>query len=410
MRLRHIITLCSALLLLFTASRTGASSPDTSPLPKVFCADPHAMGAAKAKLAAGDNSLKPALDRLLRDANHALEIKPPSVMDKRRVPPSGDKHDYMSQAPYFWADTNSPGHYIRRDGERNPESKQDSDAGHFGSVCSNTHTLALAYYFTGDERYAAKAAELVRVWFLNPATRMNPNMNFGQGVPGEIDGRPAGLIGARGLVDLIDGIGLLATSKSWTASDQQALSAWMNDYFKWLTTSKIGRGEGDASNNHGTFYDTQATAIALFIGKTNAARELLMQALEKRIAKQIEPDGRQPRELARTLSFNYSLFNLRALTVLASLGQNAGVDLWHYQTPDGRSMLAALKFVTPYADPAKQWPFKQIHARDQQSLGELLVRIVPVYPDSGLDKALKFYSSDKMNDSRQRLLYPTASL
>jgi hypothetical protein len=408
--MRHIIKLCSALLLLFTASLAGAATSDSLPLPKVFCADPHAMAAAKAKLATGDNSLKPALDRLLHDANHALEIKPPSVMDKRRVPPSGDKHDYMSQAPYFWADTNSPGHYIRRDGERNPESKQDSDAGHLGSVCSNTHTLALAYYFTGDERYAAKAAELVRVWFLNPATRMNPNLNFGQGVPGEVDGRPAGLIGTRGLVDLIDGIGLLATSKSWTASDQQALSAWMSDYFTWLTTSKIGRGEGDASNNHGTFYDTQATAIALFLGKTNAARELLMQAREKRIAKQIEPDGRQPRELARTLSFNYSLFNLRALTILASLGQSAGVDLWHYQTPDGRSLLAALKFVTPYADPAKQWPFQQIHRRDQQALGELLVRTAPVYPDNGLDKALKFYSPDKMNDGRQRLLFPTASL
>jgi hypothetical protein len=135
-----------------------------------------------------------------------------------------------------------------------------------------------------------------------------------------------------------------------------------------------------------------------------------MQAREKRIAKQIEPDGRQPRELARTLSFNYSLFNLRALTVLASLGQNAGVDLWHYQTPDGRSLLAALKFVTPYADPAKQWPYKQIHPRDEQSLGELLARTVPVYSDSGLGKALKFYSPDKMNDSRIRLLYPTAAL
>jgi hypothetical protein len=184
----------------------------------------------------------------------------------------------------------------------------------------------------------------------------------------------------------------------------------MSDYFKWLTTSKIGRGEGDATNNHGTFYDTQATAIALFLGRTNTAHELLMQAREKRIAKQIEPDGRQPRELARTLSYNYSLFNLRALTVLASLGQNAGVDLWHYQTPDGRSMLAALKFLTPYADPAKQWPFKQIHARDEQGLGELLVRTVPVYPNSGLDKALKFCSPDKMSDSRLRLLYPTASL
>src|SRR5215472_1533716 len=106
MFLRSIAKPSSVLCLLFAATLAGATDPDTLPLPKVFCADPHAMAAAKAKLAAGDNSLKPALNRLLRDANHALEIKPPSVMDKRRVPPSGDKHDYVSQAPYFWADTN----------------------------------------------------------------------------------------------------------------------------------------------------------------------------------------------------------------------------------------------------------------------------------------------------------------
>ncbi len=403
---RYLLICLLSLAYLLTKSNAGAAGPD---LPNVFCADPHAMAAARAKLASGDSSLKPALDRLLKDAQNVLELRPHSVMEKKRVPPSGDKHDYLSQAPYYWADTNSPdGRYIRRDGERNPEEKLDSDAGHFGAVCSNTHTLGLAYYFSGDEHYAAKATEFVRVWFLNPATRMNPNLNFGQGVPGEVDGRPAGLIGTRGLVELLDGISLLAPSKSWTPADQQALSAWMSDYFSWLTTSKIGRGEADAANNHGTFYDTQATAIALFLGRTSMARELLLQAREKRIAKQIEPDGRQPRELARTLSFNYSLFNLRALTILASLGQNVGVDLWHYQTPDGRSIFAALKFVSLYADPAKQWPYRQIHARDQRGLGELLFRTGPIYADKELNKALKFYDSEKLNDSRLRLLYRTA--
>jgi hypothetical protein len=234
---------------------------------------------------------------------------------------------------------------------------------------------------------------------------MNPNLNFGQGVPGEVDGRAAGLIGARGLVDLLDGVDLLAPSQSWTSTDQQALSSWMTDYFKWLTTSKIGREEGDASNNHGTFYDTQVVAIALFLGKTDVAHAVLKQACEKRIVKQIEPDGKQPRELARTLSFNYSVFNLRALTVLASLGQNAGVDLWHYQTSDGRSLPAALKFIAPYADPAKEWPYKQIRPRDRHSLGELLLRTDAIYPGCGLEKSLKFYNAEDFADNRLRLLY-----
>jgi len=140
-------------------------------MPGIFSADPQTLVASKSALAAGDATLRPALNRLLADADKGLERKPSSVMDKIQIPPSGDKHDYISQAPYFWRDTNSPGaKYVNRDGERNPEAEKNSDARNFATVCYDTHTLALAYYFSGDEKYASKAAEFIRVWFLNPAT------------------------------------------------------------------------------------------------------------------------------------------------------------------------------------------------------------------------------------------------
>jgi hypothetical protein len=190
------------------------ASEATGETPKIFSADPQTLVASKSALAASDATLRPALNRLLAEADKRLEQKPSSVMDKMQVPPSGDKHDYISQAPYYWRDTNSPGEkYISRDGERNPEAEKNSDARNFASVCSDTHTLSLAYYFSGDEKYAAKAAEFIRVWFLNPATRMNPNLKYGQGIPGGVEGRPAGLISARCLADLVDAIGLLAGSK-----------------------------------------------------------------------------------------------------------------------------------------------------------------------------------------------------
>ncbi len=396
---------------LWSGSLAGISAAEFAPaLPRVFCADPQVLASAKARLAAGDPSLQPALRRLRLDADRLLTMKPPSVMDKRQVPPGGDKHDFISQAPYYWPDTNSPGHYVHRDGQRNPEAGRDSDAGNLGKVCAGARALALAFYFTGDEKYAAKTAEIIRVWFLNPATRMNPNLNYGQGVPGEVEGRPEGLISARGMAGLTDAIGLLAGSKSWTPADQQEMSAWLGQYFIWLTTSKIGLAEGRASNNHGTFYDTQVAALALFLGKTNEAREILLKDRGNRIAGQIEPDGRQPRELARTLSFDYSLFNLRALVDLASIGRNAGVDLWHYQTADGRSLLKALEFMAPYADPAKAWPYQQIHRPNRDALGELLLRAAAMYPESGLTDALKFYSPNVLAANLVRLLYETAPI
>jgi Alginate lyase len=404
-----VLFLAFSFWLNLTAASFGADALPA--LPKVFCADPQALLESKACFATNDAALKPAFDKLFSDARKALSSKPVSVIEKNRIPPSGDKHDYVSQAPYYWPDTNSAdGKYIRHDGERNPESKVDSDDQRLNSVCSRTHTLALAFYFSGDEKYAAKATELLRVFFLDPATRMNPNLNFGQGIPGQCDGRPSGLITARGFVELVDALGLLEESKSWTAADRQGMKSWLEKYFNWLTTSKIGLGERKTRNNHGSFYDGQAAAIALFIGQPDFARNIVAEARTKRIAFQIEPDGRQPLELARTKSFGYSAFNLRALVDLASIAQNLGVDLWHYQSTNGACLLAALQFMAPYADAHKKWPFQQIYAYNHTPVGELLLRATPQYPGAGLEHWLAFFRKDELADNRERLLFRTARL
>jgi hypothetical protein len=394
----RFLLLALAALFATTGSQPALAQP-AGALPRVFCADAQTLASSKAALTAGNPTLKPALDELLDDANSRLRQKPLSVMDKKLTPPSGDKHDYLSQAPYYWRDTNSPdGKYVRHDGERNPESSSDSDAGRLGKICSAVHTLGLAYYFTGDDKYAARAAELSRVFFLDPSTRMNPNLNFGQGIPGETEGRPAGLISARCFTDLVDGIGLLAGSTSWTADDQQKMIAWAADYFHWLTTSKIGLGEDAASNNHGTHYDVQAVSLAMFIGNTNYARSELLAAQKKRIAQQIQPDGKMPRELARTLSFGYSAFNLRAEENLADLGRVADVDLWHYQTTDGRSIQKAADFMAPYADSHNKWPYQQIHKENRGDLHELLLRAAVEFPnDLAITDSLKFFKPDNSN-------------
>ena len=382
----------------FSAS---AGEEQSTALPKVIYADPRVLAEVKAQYVAGDSSFTPAVKHLLGDAERALRSKPVSVMDKHRVPPSGDKHDYVSQAPYFWPD--GSGHYVRRDGERNPESSRDSDAGRLGQVCSNAHTLALAFYFTGKEDFAAHAADLLRVFFLNPAMRMNPNLNYGQGIPGETDGRPTGIIGTRGLVQLVDALGLLSDSKSWAATDQQGMREWMAQYLDWLQTNKIGLGERDATNNHGTFYDTQAAALAVFVGKTDLARQIITAAREKRIAKQIEPDGKMPRELQRTKSFGYSAFNLRALEDLASIGRNLGIDLWHFQTSDGRSIRKALDFMAPYVNPVRKWPYQQIEKPNRNSLALLLLRAVPEYPDAHYERILSGVPLDDLPVAEERL-------
>ena len=53
-------------------------------------------------------------------------------------------------------------------------------------MTDSVETLALAYHFTNRERYAKKAAQFLRVWFLDPASRMNPHLRHADTVPADL--------------------------------------------------------------------------------------------------------------------------------------------------------------------------------------------------------------------------------
>jgi hypothetical protein len=373
--MKHRIAILSVTVLalsniLFAADKAAVPA---SPSPRAFVLDASALSSLRDRVANGKFS-DPALDKLRRQAEKFLKQEPLSVMQKQVAPPSGDKHDYMSAARYFWPDPTKPGGlpYMRRDGEVNPETAQIQDEKHCNAMISSTYTLALAFYVFQDEKYAAKATTLLRAWFLDPATRMNPNMKYAQAVRGKNEGRGWGLIDTHRLPLTVDAIGLLEGSKSWTSADQEGLRDWFGKYLKWITENEQGKGESRAPNNHGSYYDGQVASIALFTGDKELATKVLKNETN-RIASQIEADGKQPAELARTRALHYSTFNLTALFQLASLGQNVGVDLWDFETKDGRSLRKALDFLAPYVLGEKKWPYKQIDEFNKVAFARLLI-------------------------------------
>ena len=377
---------------LFTcAAVLFASADETSP--RYFGASPGALAEAKARLAAHDKALSPVLKVLIKAADNALQIPPPSVVEKSKTPPSGDKHDYMSVAPYYWANPEKPAGlpYVRHDGKVNPESRDDGfDHGRIGSMAKNVESLALAYYFTGKEVYAEHAAKMLRVWFLDPATRMNPNLNFAQAVPGENTGRGTGILEGRNVSAAADAAQLLAGSPAWTEMDRAEFKAWLEKYLDWLLTSKAGHDEFNARNNHGSWFDVQTVELALVLGKTDVAKKIAEGAKQKRVATQIEPDGKQPLELARTAAFSYSHFNLEALFTLATMSEYVGVDLWHCPLASGKYAFAtALDFLLPYvADPAQKWPYEQIKNFNRSEFAPQLRQAAVVYQEAKYEKIL----------------------
>ncbi|WP_439571264.1 alginate lyase family protein [Sphingomonas sp.] len=328
---------------------------------RTFTLRPAELTAIKAAMPT-DAKAKAALADLLKRADAALARKSGSVLDKSMIAPSGDRRDYISLAPYWWPDPANPaGPYIRRDGEVNPERNTDRfDRMALGRMASDADVLGLAYYYTGDRRYADQLAAIVRTWFLDPATAMNPNMNYAQMVPGHSTGRPEGVLDTAGLIGVIDAVGLAGPSGALSADELTALERWFSRYLDWMLSSPNGKGEGAKTNNHGIWYDAQVSRYALFARRPDLARKVVTDFPARRIAAQIEPSGAMPEELSRTRSFHYSIYAIDPAYHVADTAACLGVDLYGWSDSKGRSLRAATNFVAGYRDRAKDWPHKEL--------------------------------------------------
>ncbi|MEZ7196771.1 alginate lyase family protein [Pseudodesulfovibrio karagichevae] len=333
----------------------AAPAPAGVNLPQTIVLSPEVLYQSRQRILAREGAVRTAMAALKASADAAMLVPVEPVTAKGRSGSGLPVREYRSLAPYWWPDPKSrtglP--YVRRDGERNPEADSDRyDRKRLTRMAMTVRTLALAWYFTGNQLYAARASAHVRAWLCAPATRMVPNLEHAQMRPGLDQGNRTGIIETAALIPVCDAIRLLEPSKAWTGEDSRRAREWFGKYLFWLLRSEQGRAEAAALNNHGTWFDAQVAAFALFRGDRELAREVAGMAGNRRIATQILPDGSMPRELARTRPRHYTFFNLEALMVLASVGERCGLDLWHWATPTGQSIRRALDRNGPHLDPA----------------------------------------------------------
>ena len=307
-----------------------------------------------------DEKVEFALKNLRAAADLALKNEPYSVTHKNITPPSGDLHDYLSYSRYWWPDPDKPDGlpYIRKDGVVNRKLIEKGDRSRLGDFCSDVQDLGLAGYLFKEPKYTAHAAKLVRTWFVEEGTRMNPNLNFGQGVPGREAGRGPGIIDTRAFMLVLDAVELF-DEENWSADDQKKLQSWFDKFQQWLKDSPLGQHEHRATNNHGSWFAAQRARYALFAGKEDVAKEMIEET-RKRIADQFDADGNQAAELKRTLSLRYSLFNITALSRVARVGDSIGENLWEFTPEHGCGMEKGLKVLLPYLVDQSKWEHEQL--------------------------------------------------
>lgn len=330
----------------------------------MICLNEKGLQEAKKALEKGNLNIQKALDQLLEDASSALQYPIDPVTNKSLVPSSGDVHDYFSIRPYFWPNPESldgtP--WIRRDGEINPLARGNAtDFVRLDTLFKTLEILWMAYYFTRDVRYAYRAIEQLDAWFVDENTKVNPNANYAQSVPELYEGGCFGIIEWGGLAQVITTVQILQQDQLLPADFKRKIDMWLADFLEWLCTSELGILEQIRLNNHGTNCDLLLMRLMLYLGKREAAVKVAEGMKIRRIASQIEADGKQPLELARTKSVSYSTMNLRAMSEAADLAnRHLQIDLWNFEARNHGSIHHGLEFMSQFVSTPEKWEWKQI--------------------------------------------------
>ena len=352
------------------------------------------LEAEKTRLKNDNRKAVQSYSKLIKRADKLLNNEAFSVVNKTGIPPSKDKHDYISIGPYWWPnpETDDGLPYIRKDGEINPEARNNyTDFVENENFLRAIKDLSNAYYLSDNLNYGKRALDLINVWFLNSETKMNPHLNYGQSIPGKNDGRCFGIIEFGGITEVVKFLELAKDNNLLDKKTEEGMFNWLTKYSNWLQNSKLGIEESTRKNNHGTHYDVQLLNILLYLNRIDEVKTHLSTITKARIFSQIEPDGSQPKELARTKSFSYSVMNLHGFLELARLGQKVGVNLWDVESKDGRSIKKGYQYMLPYLINEKKWQYKQIIAKkdSEEKLIADLKKVRKLFKEDAFDEVLR---------------------
>ena len=296
-------------------------------------------------------------DRVLKEADQYMNEKPITITASHSPRSAGGEHDYFSEGDYWWPDPKNPdGPYIQRDGESNADNFNDHRLALI-RLSIQVPGLVAAYKLTGDKKYADHAVDHLRAWFIDPATGMNPNLQYAQAIHGRYTGRSTGIIDTLHLVEVARAVQVLKDKSGISQQDDAGVEQWFKEYTNWMLTSDNGKAEGRAGNNHATCYWLQVAAFSSLIGNQDNLA-LCRTKYKEQLLPQMAPDGSFPAELKRTKPYSYSNFNLDQMVALCQVLSTPQDDLWTFALPSGQTIRKGVEYMYPFVNDKSKWPKK----------------------------------------------------
>lgn len=327
------------------------TAPETPEVTESQTATPATQGASyiyvsRAQLEAvaervrnGDAPWRSAYKRAMKDADKALNFSPRGVVDDgaptwdnpHRFGTDKERHDYRAAL----------------------------------KMTTAVRDAALGYWFTGEDRYAERAIDLLYHWCLKPETYMEPNA--------DIANNSTAIEVKVTMPKLWYGASLLRGHPYWKEKTARDLETEFKQWVETLIGSLPDPGYYQF-NNHWAWRIATIASAASFLND----QELLDRAFcmwrgrcetaaygkdrprpWSQYRQQSDDEGHLKRELARKDGLTYHVYGTKALVMTAEIARHHGVDLYSYNAPtdpeSGSTLKKLFNFMVPYLKSPSTW-------------------------------------------------------
>lgn len=249
--------------------------------------------------------------------------------------------------------------YHNIDGALNPDARLINNIGDFDDMSNAVFFASMAWGVSRSSTYSVRVASLISSWFLHEESFMNPNLNYAQmeGGPTQRNqqGRHTGVLDLKGMIKIASGVLLLreGNAEGWNATIDGRFQDWVANYTNWIRNSPIAQDEEISVNNHGSFYACQLASLYLIQNDTANAASTVQKYFDGLWQNQVQGDGAQQYEIARTRPYHYLAYNLAAMITAARMGEYAGINVWDSVSATGGTIQKACDYAMNY-DPKNE--------------------------------------------------------